>query len=49
VFPIRHFYQRRGATIAIERRPSVAEWRWECITDDYSTASRPTPCEQSSS
>ena len=24
VFPIRHFYQRWGATIAIERRPSVA-------------------------
>jgi hypothetical protein len=23
-FPIRHFYQRWGATIAIERRPSVA-------------------------
>jgi hypothetical protein len=56
VYPIRHFYQRWGATIAIERRPSVAarlhaaerprssrrlttrsrvaEWRWECITDD---------------
>jgi hypothetical protein len=24
VFPIRHFYQRWGATVAIERRPSVA-------------------------
>ena len=24
VFPIRHFYQRWGAAIAIERRPSVA-------------------------
>jgi len=24
VYPIRHFYQRWGATIAIERRPSVA-------------------------
>jgi len=24
VFPIRHFYRRWGATIAIERRPSVA-------------------------
>ena len=24
VFPIRHFYQRWGATIAIERRPAVA-------------------------
>ena len=24
VFPIRHFYQRWGATIAIKRRPSVA-------------------------
>ena len=24
VFPIRHFYLRWGATIAIERRPSVA-------------------------
>jgi hypothetical protein len=24
VFPIRHFYQRWGATIAIERRPSTA-------------------------
>jgi hypothetical protein len=24
VFPIRHFYQRRGAAIAIGRRPSVA-------------------------
>jgi hypothetical protein len=24
VFPIRHFYQRWGATIAIERRPSIA-------------------------
>jgi hypothetical protein len=24
VFPIRHIYQRWGATIAIERRPSVA-------------------------
>ena len=24
VFPIRHFYQRWGATIAIERRPSAA-------------------------
>src|SRR5215469_7498765 len=24
VFPIRHFYQRWGATIAIERRPSMA-------------------------
>jgi hypothetical protein len=24
VFPIRHFYQRWGATIAIERQPSVA-------------------------
>jgi hypothetical protein len=24
VFPIRHFHQRWGATIAIERRPSVA-------------------------
>jgi hypothetical protein len=24
VFPIRHFYQRWAATIAIERRPSVA-------------------------
>jgi hypothetical protein len=24
IFPIRHFYQRWGATIAIERRPSVA-------------------------
>ena len=23
-FPIRHFYQRWGATIAIERRPSIA-------------------------
>jgi hypothetical protein len=23
-FPIRHFYQRWGATVAIERRPSVA-------------------------
>jgi hypothetical protein len=72
VFPIRHFYQRWGATIAIERRPSVAarlhaaeraladptlasgngpsrkpprsrrlttrsrvaDWRWECVTDD---------------
>jgi hypothetical protein len=28
VFPIRHFYQRWSATIAIERRPSVA------VTDD---------------
>ena len=24
VYPIRHFYQRWGATVAIERRPSVA-------------------------
>ena len=24
VFPVQHFYQRWGATIAIERRPSVA-------------------------
>ena len=24
IFPIRHFYQRWGAAIAIERRPSVA-------------------------
>jgi len=24
LFPIRHFYQRWGATVAIERRPSVA-------------------------
>ena len=24
VFPIRHFYQRWGAAVAIERRPSVA-------------------------
>ena len=24
VFPIRHFYQRWGATVAIERRPAVA-------------------------
>lgn len=24
VFPIRHFYRRWGATVAIERRPSVA-------------------------
>jgi hypothetical protein len=24
VFPIRHFYQRWGATVAIERRPSIA-------------------------
>jgi len=24
VFPIRHFYQRWGAAIAIERRPSLA-------------------------
>jgi hypothetical protein len=24
VFPIRHFYKRWGATVAIERRPSVA-------------------------
>ena len=24
VFPIRHFYQRWGATVAIEHRPSVA-------------------------
>jgi hypothetical protein len=24
VFPIRHFYQRWGATVAIERRPSLA-------------------------
>jgi hypothetical protein len=27
VFPIRHFYQRWGAAIAIERRPSVAAER----------------------
>jgi hypothetical protein len=33
-FPIRHFYQRRGAAIAIERRPSVASLTWPAETKE---------------
>jgi hypothetical protein len=83
VFPIRHFYQRWGATIAIERRPSVAarlhaaeraladpdadvreraiqqaaeivqaayhevavaDWRWECVTDELLDRLPPEGC-----
>jgi hypothetical protein len=86
VFPIRHFYQRWGATVAIERRPSVAarlhapsghsltptlasgtgpsgkllgsfrrptarsrvaDWRWECVSDDLlDKLPPPMPCRQ---
>ena len=50
VFPIRHFYQRWGATIAIERRPSVAarlqrsSGRSACIVN--AQGSPPLPREQ---